>query len=65
MDYTGKTNGQGQKIYKIVISSEYTRLIFSDNGKPQTGNIDGFTDGTAYYIKDDYTVGTWTYTPSN
>ena len=63
MTDTGETNGQHQHIYKIDISSEYTRLIFSDNGKQQTGDIDGFTDGTAYYIKDDNTVGTWTYNP--
>lgn len=63
MDDTGKTNEQGQKIYKIVISSEYTGLIFSNNGSSQTKNIFGFADGTAYYIKDDKTVGTWTYNP--
>lgn len=58
MTDTGKINGQGQHIYKIVISSEYTRLIFSDNGSSQTKDFYGFTDGTAYYIKDDNTVGT-------
>lgn len=63
MTDTGEKNGQGQKIYKIDISSEYTKLIFSNNGKPQTKDISGFTDGTAYYIKDDDTVGTWTYNP--
>lgn len=63
MTYKGKTNEQGQKIYEIVISSEYTGLIFSNNGSPQTTDISGFTDGTAYYIKDDNTVGTWTYNP--
>ena len=63
MDDTGETYGQGQHIYKIVISSEYTGLIFSNNGSSQTKDISGFTDGTAYYIKDDNTVGTWTYNP--
>lgn len=63
MTDTGEKNGQGQKIYKIDISSEYTKLIFSNNGKPQTKDISGFTDGTAYYINDDYTVGTWNYNP--
>lgn len=63
MTDTLKTNGLKEKIYKIVISSEYTGLIFSDNGSSQTGTIDGFTDGTAYYIKDNSTVGTWTYNP--
>ena len=63
MTDTGETNGQGQHIYKIVISSEYTGLIFSNNGSSQTTDIFGFTDGTAYYINDDNTVGTWTYNP--
>ena len=63
MTDTGKFNGQGQKIYKIDISSEYTKLIFSNNGKPQTKDISGFTDGTAYHINDDNTVETWTYNP--
>ena len=63
MTDTGEKNGQGQKIYKIDISSEYTKLIFSNHGKPQTKDISGFTDGTAYYINDDYTVGTWNYNP--
>lgn len=63
MTDTLKTNGLKEKIYKIVISSEYTGLIFSNNGSSQTKDISGFTDGTAYYIKDDNTVGTWTYNP--
>lgn len=62
MDDTGETNEQGQMIYKKVISSEYTGLIFSNNGSSKTKNIFGFTDGTAYYIDGD-TVGTWTYNP--
>lgn len=65
MTDTGETNGYGEKIYKIVISSEYTRLIFSDKGSSATSevNIEKFSAGTAYYIKDDNTVGTWTYNP--
>lgn len=63
MTDTGEKNGQGQHIYKIDISSEYTGLIFSDNGSSQTKDFSGFTDGTTYYIKDDNTVGTWTYNP--
>lgn len=62
MTDTGEKNGQGQKIYKIDISSEYTGLIFSNNGSSQTKDISGFTDGTAYYIDGD-TVKTWTYNP--
>ena len=65
MTDTGETNGQGQHIYEIVISSEYTGLIFSNNGLSQTKDISGFNDGTAYHINDDNTVETWTYTPSN
>lgn len=65
MTKTGKTNDYKQEIYKIVISSEYTRLKFSDNGSSETSevNIENFSAGTAYYIKDDDTVGTWTYNP--
>ena len=65
MTKTVKTNGYKQEIYKIVISSEYTRLKFSDNGSSETSevNIENFSAGTAYYIKDDDTVGTWTYNP--
>lgn len=65
MTDTGETNGYEEKIYKIVISSEYTRLIFSDKGSSATSevNIEKFSAGTAYYIKDDNTVGTWTYNP--
>ena len=65
MTDTGETNGLKEKIYKIVISSEYTRLIFSDKGSSTTSevNIENFSAGTAYYIKDDNTVGTWTYNP--
>lgn len=62
MTDTGEKNGQGQKIYKIDISSEYTGLIFSNNGSSKTKDISGFTDGTAYYIDGD-TVKTWTYNP--
>lgn len=64
MTDTGKVNDQNQKIYKIDISSECTGLIFSNNGSPQTVDIDSFSDGTAYYIKDEkdskghYKVGT-------
>lgn len=65
MTDTLKTNGLKEKIYKIVISSEYTRLIFSDKGSSTTSevNIEKFSAGTAYYIKDHNTVGTWTYNP--
>lgn len=64
MTDTGETNGYGEKIYKIVISSEYTRLIFSDKGSSETSevNIEKFSAGTAYYIDGD-TVKPWTYNP--
>ena len=67
MTDTGKINGYNEKIYKIVISSEYTRLKFSDKGSSETSevNIEKFSAGTAYYIRDNNTVGTWNYTPSN
>lgn len=65
MTDTGNKNEFNQEIYKIVISSEYTRIKFSDNGSSETSevNIEKFSAGTAYYIKDDNTVGTWTYNP--
>lgn len=65
MTDTGNKNEFNQEIYKIVISSEYTRLKFSNNGSSETSevNIEKFSAGTAYYIKDDNTVGTWTYNP--
>ncbi|MDD6708667.1 MAG: InlB B-repeat-containing protein [Ruminococcus sp.] len=65
MTDTGKKNDFNQEIYKIVISNEYTRIKFSDNGSSETSevNIEKFSAGTAYYIKDDNTVGTWTYNP--
>lgn len=65
MTDTGNKNEYKQEIYKIVISSEYTRIKFSDNGSSETSevNIEKFSAGTAYYIKNDNTVGTWTYNP--
>ena len=65
MTNTGNKNGFNEEIYKIVISSEYTRLKFSNNGTSETSevNIENFSAGTAYYIKDDNTVGTWSYNP--
>lgn len=64
MTNTGKKNGYEQEIYKIVISSEYTRLKFSNNGTSETSevNIENFSAGTAYYIDGD-TVKPWTYNP--
>ena len=71
MTDTGYKNAQHQSVYKVEIDSTYTNLVFSNGKSEQTVDIIGFTDGTAYYLKDTkdtkqhYYVETWTYIPSN
>ncbi len=53
------TNELGQKVYCYELPADVEGVIFNGNGN-QTGDIYE-PIGKAYYIKDDNTVGTWSY----